>query len=82
MYQAKSEHYSKLQTRDNYHVSMRFINHTKCTLWWGMWTMRRLYVGRGREHMWEISIQPSPQFCSEPESVLKNCLKGEKKGMP
>lgn len=42
----------------------------------------KIIMGRGREHMWVISVQPSPQFCSEPESVLKNCLKGEKKGMP
>lgn len=59
---------------------MRFINHTKRTLWWGMLMMGRLCMGRGREHTWEISVQPFPQFCSEPESVLKNCLKGEKKG--
>lgn len=30
--------------------------------------------------MWVIAVQPSPQFCSEHENVLKNCLKGKKKG--
>ena len=40
----------------------------------------RLCMGRGREHTWKISVQPSPQFCSEPESVLKKIVLKGKKG--